>query len=72
MNQPAPKKTESLLVRSRRAFAGVVDDAGISGASIRITARTLSTEEAIGTPVYDDLPILRGKEVMIEAELQGA
>lgn len=72
MNQPGPEKTESLLARSRRAFAGMVDDAGISGASIRIVARTLSTEEAIGTPVYDDLPLLRGKEVMIEAEFEGA
>lgn len=72
MSQDDPDSIGPLLVRARRTFAGLVQDAGLSEASISVTARTLSTEEAIGTPVYDDLPILRGKEVMIEAEFQGA
>jgi len=63
---------EPALERARRVFGKLVAEAGLLDASIRITARTLSTEEAIGKPVYDDLPILRGKEVMIEAEFQGA
>ncbi len=66
------QKGKSLLVNARRAFADVVEEAGYAGAIITITARTLSTEEAIGSPVYDDLPILRSKEVMIEAEFQEA
>ncbi len=72
MTRHSPEETESLLVRARRAFAALVDEAGLGGATIIVTARTLSTEEAIGIPVYNDLPILRGKEVMIEAEFQAA
>jgi hypothetical protein len=72
MTRHSPEETESLLVRARRAFAALVDEAGLGGATIIVTARTLSTEEAIGRPLYDDLPILRGKEVMIEAEFQAA
>ena len=63
---------EPLLERARREFARLVETRRLLDARIIITARTLSTEEAIGRPVYDDLPILRGKEVMIEAEFQGA
>jgi len=63
---------EPLLERARREFARLVGTRRLLDARIIITARTLSTEEAIGRPVYDDLPLLRGKEVMIEAEFQGA
>jgi len=70
--RPDSKQGGPLLARGRREFAIVVQARGLLDAPIRVTARTLSTEEAIGTPVYDDLPILRGKEVMIEAEFQGA
>ncbi len=41
---------------------------GALGEEIRvISARPLSPEEAIGNPDRDDYPILKGKEVMIEA-----
>lgn len=72
MTRHSPEETKSLLVRGRRSFAGLVKDAGLAEAAITVTARTLSTEEAIGRPVYDDLPLLRGREVMIEAEFRGA
>jgi len=65
-------RTQPLLESARREFARLAEARGLLDTRISITARTLSTEEAIGTPVYDDLPILRGKEVMIEAEFQGA
>jgi len=65
--QPVP-----ILLRARAAFAEVIEARGLSDASIDVTTRTLTTEEAIGEPIYDDLPILRGKEVMIEAEFRGA
>jgi hypothetical protein len=63
---------ERLLERARREFAALAEERGLLGTPVRIAARTLSTEEAIGTPVYGDLPILRGKEVMVEAEFRGA
>ena len=63
---------ERLLERARREFAALAEERGLLGTPVRIAARVLSTQEAIGTPLYDDLPILRGKEVMIEAEVRGA
>jgi uncharacterized protein (DUF4213/DUF364 family) len=63
---------EPILLRARHAFAEVIEARGLADAPIEITTRTLTTEEAVGEPIYDDLPILRGKEVMIEAEFRGA
>jgi len=62
----------SVLDRAKDEFAARVARAGLTDTSVNVTSRTLSTEEAICTPQYDDLPILRGKEVLIEAEFCGA
>jgi uncharacterized protein (DUF4213/DUF364 family) len=40
--------------------------------SINISCKALSAKQAIGTPDHDDYPIIRGKEVMIEADFAGA
>lgn len=40
--------------------------------SINISCKALSAKEAIGMPDHDDYPIIRGKEVMIEADFVGA
>ncbi len=40
--------------------------------NIDIKLRTLSKEEAIGNPYRDDFPLLKGKEVMIEANFKGS
>ncbi len=37
-----------------------------------VSARPLSPEEAIGKPDRTDFPILKGKEVMLEATFKGA
>lgn len=39
----------------------------LSGTTIDVTCRALSAREAIGKPAHDDYPIIKGKEVMIEA-----
>ncbi len=44
---------------------------GILDEQIAVTARTLTTEEAIGNPEGDDFPLLRGKERLMEAEFNG-
>ncbi len=62
----------SVLFRAREAFRTLVRAKDLSTHPIRVTTRTLSAEEAIGKPRYDDLPLLRGKEVMIEAQFEGA
>jgi hypothetical protein len=38
---------------------------------IHINSRALKSEEAIGHPERDDFPLLRGKEVLLQAELEG-
>ena len=38
------------------------------GQPVRIRARTLSTEEAIGNPEADDFPLQKGKEKLMQAE----
>jgi hypothetical protein len=37
-----------------------------------VSARTLSAKEAIGNPERKDFPLLKGKEVMIEASFKGS
>lgn len=39
---------------------------------VKITSRALKSEEAIGHPERDDFPLLRGKEVLLQAEVQGS
>ncbi|MBS3757293.1 MAG: hypothetical protein KGY61_01370 [Desulfobacterales bacterium] len=39
---------------------------------VRIKARPLSTEEAIGNPEANDFPLQKGKERLMQAEFQGA
>jgi hypothetical protein len=62
----------TLLARARKAFSSLIEERRLSAYPVQVTTRALSTEEAIGRPQYDDLPLLRGKEVMIEAEFRGA
>lgn len=38
---------------------------------VSITSRGLSPEEAIGHPERSDFPLLRGKEVLVQAEING-
>ncbi|MFC1868649.1 Rossmann-like domain-containing protein [Thermodesulfobacteriota bacterium] len=42
------------------------------GQKVRIQARALSTEEAIGNPESDDLPLQKGKERLMQAEFGNA
>jgi hypothetical protein len=44
----------------------------ILGERVRIWARTLSTEEAIGNPEADDFPLQKGKERIMQAEFGNA
>lgn len=61
-----------LLEQARARLAELVAGQGLAQVRLEVTTRTLSTEEAIGRPQYDDLPILRGKEVIVEARFRGA
>jgi hypothetical protein len=43
------------------------DEAGITDQVVKVKARVLSTEEAIGNPESDDFPLQKGKERLMQA-----
>jgi len=50
----------------------ILEAEGLMGRRVRVEARVLSTEEAIGHPEGDDFPLQKGKERLMQAELDGA
>lgn len=54
----------------RRAFE--IMDKDLLDINITVKARALSTEEAIGNPESDDFPLMKGKERLMQAELNGS
>lgn len=53
-----------------RAF-DIIDNS-LLDRNIKIKARALSTEEAIGDPEADDFPLMKGRERLMQAELEGS
>jgi hypothetical protein len=47
------------------------DNQEIGDLSVTVTSRALKNEEAIGYPDREDFPLLRGKEVLLQAEIEG-
>ena len=45
---------------------------GLADETVRVTARDLSPEEAIGNPEHDDYPLIVGRERMMETVVRGA
>lgn len=56
----------------REYFLEMIRERDLAGESIRVRARPLTAEEAIGTPKDGDYPLLKGKERLMEAEFRGA
>lgn len=54
----------------KRAFD--IIDKDLLDMSITVKARALSTEEAIGNPESDDFPLMKGRERLMHAELEGS
>jgi len=50
----------------------VLSAQGLMNKRVRVEARALSTEEAIGNPEGDDFPLQQGKERLMQAALDGA
>jgi hypothetical protein len=44
----------------------------LSGQNISVRCKALSAKKAIGKPEHDDYPIIKGREVMVEAVFEGA
>lgn len=58
--------------RLQDIFVQLADKTGLSEHSVHISARTLTPVEAIGDPQRKDYPLIKGREVMLEASLDGA
>lgn len=52
-------------------FRKIVEENGLLDEEILITGRTLSVEEAIGSPERQDYPIVKGKEKLMQAVFKG-
>ena len=62
----------SILEQTRERFEQLVSKSSLPDPEIRVLVKTLTPEEAIGTPGRRDFPIVLGKERVIEAEFAGA
>ncbi len=63
------KMTQTSLFETLKAdFKDKVLSRNLMDEPINITCKVLSARQAIGTPDHDDYPIIKGREVMIEAE----
>jgi hypothetical protein len=56
----------------REALRNEIQKHSLSGQNISVRCKALSATEAIGNPEHDDYPIIKGKEVMVEAVFKGA
>jgi hypothetical protein len=61
-----------ILEQARERFEQLVTESSLPDPEIRVLVKTLTPEEAIGTPGRRDFPIVLGKERVIEAEFAGA
>lgn len=53
-------------------FRSIVEKYQLFDEEISITGRSLTVEEAIGTPERKDYPIVKGKEKLMQADFKGA
>lgn len=61
-----------ILEKTRQDLIGIMNKLAWKNEQVNIiSARTLTANEAIGAPERQDYPILKGKEVMVEALFQG-
>jgi hypothetical protein len=62
----------NLYEELREALRKEIQKHNLSGQNISVRCKALSAAEAIGKPEHDDYPIIKGKEVMVEAVFKGA
>ncbi len=62
----------NLYEELKEALGKEIQKHNLAGQNISVRCKALSAKEAIGTPEHDDYPIIKGKEVMVEAVFKGA
>jgi len=63
---------DTIYGRLKTALGREIEKNRLVGTNIDVTCRSLTSREAIGTPEHDDYPIIKGREIMIEALFNGA
>ncbi|NLT15110.1 MAG: DUF364 domain-containing protein [Clostridiales bacterium] len=63
---------QELMQSLKERFQELVKQNSLSTDEVKITTKSLTPEEAIGTPKRRDFPILTGQEVMLQAEYKGS
>jgi len=57
----------------KEKFFNLIKEKDLMSSKIQVvSARTLTSQEVIGRPERDDFPLLKGKEVMIQADFKGS
>jgi len=57
----------------KKRLTAIVEENGLQGQSVNVvSARTLKPVESIGNPERKDFPLVKGREVMVEADFNGA
>ena len=57
----------------KERFFNLIKEKNLMSSKVEvISARTLTPQEVIGKPERDDFPLLKGKEVMIQADFKGS
>jgi hypothetical protein len=55
----------------KKAMHRVLLEKGLLAQTVTIRCKALSAKEAIGNPDHDDYPIIKGREVIVESDLNG-
>ncbi|GAG62316.1 unnamed protein product, partial [marine sediment metagenome] len=57
----------------KERFFNLIKEKDIMSSKVEVvSARTLTPQEVIGKPERDDFPLLKGKEVMLQADFKGS
>ena len=63
---------DDLYEELRERTRDLLKDKDLLDQRVRVRARALTTEEAIGNPEADDFPLQKGKERLMQADFQGS
>jgi len=65
-------KIDQLYTQLKYVLRDEIRRNNLVGENVSITCKALTPKEAIGEPEHDDYPIIKGREVMVEASFKGA
>ena len=58
--------------KMRNKFKEIIKQYKLENSPVKVKAKVLSKKEALGDPIHDDYPLLKGKESLMEADFLGS